>query len=102
MFDCHFGMPILASRRWSHLAPKRMRDELKPVTDTEYRQRLLQHLRISGRSVRVIHGARPAREDDAYRRITFDLVERCGTRQHDGENLKLADAARNELRVLRA
>ena len=35
-------------------------------------------------------------------RVALDFVERSGAGQHDGENVLFADAARDELRILRA
>ena len=49
----------------------------------------------------VVNGRRTSAQDDAGRSIALDFVEWGRTGQDDGKYFKFADAARNELRVLR-
>ena len=62
----------------------------------------MQHLLVGRRRVGVIDGRRAARQHDAGRMVAFDFVERGRAGQHDGEDVLFADAARDELRILRA
>jgi hypothetical protein len=57
---------------------------------------------VGGRRVGVVDRRRAAGEDDAERLVGLNFVERRRAGQHDGEDVLLADAARDELRILRA
>ena len=60
-----------------------------------------EQLGIGGGGVSVVDRRRPAGEDEAEGLERLNLAEGRGAGQHDGEDVVFADAARNELRVLR-
>ena len=49
----------------------------------------------------IVNGRRAAAQNNAGRPIALDFIQWGGTRQDDGKYFEFADAARNELRVLR-
>ena len=55
-----------------------------------------------GGRVGFVDGRRAAGEDDAAGDVALDFFQRGGAREDDGEDVLFADAARDELRVLRA
>ena len=93
---------VLALVGGADFAAQLVHHELQAVADAQHRQSKMQDALVGRRRVGVIDGRRPARQHDARRRIALDLVERCGAGQHDGEDVLFADAARDELRILRA
>jgi len=100
--DIHIGVAVFALYAGPHLAAELVRNELQPVANAEHRQPERQHLGVRRRGVGVIHRARPAREDDADRVIAFDLRDGSGARENGGKDVLLANATRNQLRILRA
>ena len=86
----------------THLAAQMMRDELQPVADAENGHAQIEHLRIGGRRVRVVHRAGAARQHDADRLVRLNFFKGGGAGQHSGKDVLFADAARDQLRVLRA
>ena len=97
-----FRAAILALVRGAHLAAQRVHHELQSVADAEHGHAQLKHARVRGRSVFVINRPGRAREHDARRRIAFHFVELRRARQHDRKHILLANAARDQLRILRA
>ena len=93
-------MPILTFVGRGDLATQMMRDELQPVADAKYGLAHPKHSRISGRRIGIVNRAWATGEDDTERFITLNLRERCRTRQHNGGDILLANAACNELGVL--
>jgi hypothetical protein len=49
----------------------------------------------------IVNGRRPSAQNDADRPIALDFIQRGGTGEDDGKYFEFADAARNQLRVLR-
>ena len=79
-----------------------MNHELQSIADAEHRHAQFEHARVGRRSVLVIHRPRRSRKNDPDGGIAFDLVKFSRARQHDREHILFADAARDELGVLRA
>ncbi len=99
--DIDLGVAVLAGGRGFDLAAEVVHDELQPVADAEDGDAEREHGGIGGGSIGVIDRARAAGEDDAQRIERAELIERRGAGKHDGEDVELADAARDELGVLR-
>ena len=74
----------------------------KSVADSEHRNAQLEDSGISGRSIFVIDRRWTAGKNDADRRITSNLIKLAIAGKNDGEDILFADAARDELRILRA
>ncbi len=102
VFNLDFGMTVLALRRRAHLAAQVMHDEVQPVANAERRHAHRQHARVGIRRVGIVHRRRPARKNQADRLVGFDFAQRRSAGQHHGKNILLADAARNQLRILRS
>ena len=95
-------MAVLALVGRAHFAAERVRHELQSVADAEHGQAELE-ARERRRAERLfVDGRRAARENDAGRPVAPDFIERGGAGQDDGKYFLFADAARDELRVLRA
>ena len=62
----------------------------------------MQHLLVDEGRVGVVDGRRASGEDDAGGRVALDFFQRGGAGEDDGEDVLFADAARDELGVLRA
>ena len=95
-------MPVLTLIRRPHLAAQGVHHELQPVTDAQHGQPQLEQARIRRRRVFVIDRPRRAGEHNAHRRVALDLVKRGRAGQHHRKDILFADAARDELRILRA
>ncbi len=102
VLDHHFGMAILAARRGEDLAAQVMDDEVEAVTDAEDRQAQRENLWVGGWRVGIVDGRRPAGEDDPQRLERLNLAERRRAGQHDREDIQLAYASCDQLRILRA
>ena len=102
VFDGDFGVAVFALGAGADLAAEVMDDEVQAVTDAEGGKAELEHLGIGGRGVCVIDRGGSAGEDDADGVIALDFGDGNGAGQDDGEDVELADAARDELGVLRA
>ncbi len=57
---------------------------------------------IGNRSVFVVHRRRSAGKDDSDWRVAANLLQRSIARKYYGKNILFPDAARDELRILRA
>ena len=79
-----------------------MRDPLHAVADAEDRHAHGEDLRITLGGVGVVDGAGAAGEDQARRSIPADFFDGGGAWEDGGEDLLLANAARDELGVLAA
>ena len=75
---------------------------LQPVADAKHGEAEFEDLLIGRWRVRVIDRAGSARQDNADRILGLDLFEFGCAGEDDGENVQLANATRDELRVLRA
>ncbi len=98
----HLRVAVLALVGGAHFAAQLVHHELQAVTDAQHRQSEMQDALVRRRRVGVVDGRRPARQHDARGRVALDFVERGGAGQDDGEDVLFADAARDELRILRA
>ena len=78
-----------------------MDDEMQSIADAQHRHAEIEQLWVGGGRVRIVDGRRPAGEDEAERLERFDFGEGRGAGQHDGEDILLANAPRDQLRVLR-
>ena len=96
------GVSVLALVAGTDLAAQLLRHEVQAVTDAEHGHSEMQHLLVGRGRVGVIDGRRASGEDDAGGRIALDFFQRGGAGEDDGEDVLFADAARDELRVLRA
>ena len=76
-------------------------DELQSVADAEDWEAEREDCGVGGRRVGVVDRAGAAGEDDADRVVRVDLVDRRGAGKDDGEDVVFADAAGDELGVLR-
>ena len=94
-------MSVLTLLGRAHLTAERMHHKLQSVADAKHGQAKLEDASIGRRRVFVVDRPRRARQNNATRRITLDLVERGRAGQHDGENILFANAACDQLRVLR-
>ena len=101
-------MTLISAWPYSRLGPgtdfasELVRDEVQAVADAEHRQAKRKHAVVGGRSVMIVNGRRSPAQNDAGRPVALDFTQRSGTGQDNGKYFKFADAARNELRVLRA
>ena len=96
------GVAVLAFVGRADFAAQLVHHELQAVADAEHRQAEMQHAVVGGRRVGVVDRGRAAGQDDARGRVALDFVQRSGAGKHDGEDVLFADAAGDELRVLRA
>src|SRR5450755_2646510 len=94
-------MPVFALGPGTHFAAEFMSDEVQPIADTEHRQPKPEHTLIGGRSILIVDRRWTSAQNDAGRPIGFDLFQRDGTRQDNRKYFEFADAARNQLRILR-
>ena len=83
-------------------AAERVDHELQPVADAEHGHAEFEDVLIGVGRAFVVDGERPPGENDAYGRVAANLGERGVEREDDREDLVFADAARDELRILRA
>ena len=102
VLDGDIGVAVLAPRRRTHLAAQMMHDEVQSVADAQDRHAQIEHFGIGGRRIGVIHRRRPARENHADGLVIADFSERDRARQDDGKYVQLANAPRDQLRILRA
>ena len=100
--DIDFSVPVLALVGGTHLASQRVHHELQSIADAKHRQAQFEEARVSRRSVLVIDRPWRSGKNNADGRVAVDLVEFCRAGQHNREDILFADAARNELGILRA
>src|SRR5262249_11263316 len=77
-------------------------DPLHPVTDSQNGDVQFQDFRAAYRRAGVVHGTRAARQNDAHWRKRPNFVNRGSTGENRGEDPLLANAPRDQLRVLAA
>ena len=92
---------VLAALTELDLAAEMMRHQLHPVTNSKDRNPEKKNRRIELRRALVVNAGWSAREHDAFRFQLRDLIRRDIEANDLGINLALADAARDDLRVLR-
>ena len=95
-------MAVLALGAGTDFASELVRDEVQAVADAEHRQAECEHAIIGWRSVMIVNGRGSPAQNNAGRPVALDFTQRGGAGQDDRKYFKFADAARNELRVLRA
>ena len=96
------GVSVLALVAGADFAAELLRHEVQAVTDAQHRKAEVQHLVVHGGGVGFVDGRRASGEDDASGRVALDFFQRGGAGENDGEDVLFADAARDELGVLRA
>ena len=96
-----FGLTILALFRRSDFAAQHVYHELQAIADPEHRYAEIENPLVGDRGILVVNRRRAAGQHDAYRRIAADFLQPGITGKNDGEDVLFADAARNELRILR-
>src|ERR1700742_1366953 len=79
-----------------------MRNELQPIADAQHRLAQSKHGGIGIRRIGVIDRTWATGEDDTERLIALNFRKLRRAGQHDGKDILLANAARDELSVLRA
>ena len=99
--DLDFSVAVLALSRGTHLPAERIHHELQTVADTEHRNAEIEDTLVGQWSILVVHRRRPARQNNPHRRVAANFFQAGVERQHDRENFLFADAARNQLRILR-
>ena len=102
LVDIEVRGAVLASLRANHFSAQRVCQPLHPITNSENGDAELQNFCVADRRVRVIDRTWAAGEHEADRFERANFFERSGARKNRGENLLLADAARDQLRVLPA
>ena len=100
--DLDFGVAILALSGGTHFAAERVHHELQSVADAEHGDAKIEDSLVGQRRVFVVHRRRPARKNDPHRRVAANLFQAGVERQNDREDFLFADAARDQLRILRA
>ena len=95
-------MAVLAFVGSAHFAAERVHHQLQAIANAEHGQAQAEHARVGERGVAVVDGAGAPGENDSDRRKAADFVESGGAWEHYRENILFADAARNELRILRS
>jgi hypothetical protein len=95
-------MAVLALGSGTHFAAKLVRDEVQTVANAEHGQPQRKNAIVGGRSVMIVDGRWASAQNDAGRAVALNLIQWGGTGEDNGKYFEFADAARNELRVLRA
>ena len=96
------GEAVLTLLARPDFASELLRHVVQSVAYAEHRDSEMQHLLVGDGSVFFVDGRRASRQDDAAGAVALDLFEGSGAGKYDGEDVLFADAARNELGVLRA
>ena len=102
ILDGNFSMAVLALRPRADLAAEVMNDEVKAITDAERGHAKLQNLCVRRRCIVVVNRRGPAGEHDADGLVALNFSKRNRAGQDHGEDVELANPARDELGVLRA
>jgi hypothetical protein len=99
--DRERGPPELGQPGALHLAAEGERHGLEAVADPEGRHARLEQGPVHGRGPVRVHGGRTAGEDDRHRPPGEHLRDRHAVRDDLAVDVRLADAPRDELGVLR-
>ena len=102
MQEIDFGVAVLPLITGDNFAAELVRHELQSVADAEHRNAEMQHALIGGWRVVIVNRAWASGQDDAGRIVLLHFRQRGGTGEDYGKDVLFADAARNELGVLRA
>ncbi len=100
--DRHLGRAVLALFRGAHLSTQVVGKKLQAIADAENRQSQSQHLRVRGRSIRVVDRAGASGEDQPDGMMRSDLGDGRGAGEDYREDILFSYAARDELGVLAA
>ena len=100
--EAHLGVAVFALYARAHFAAEFVGNELQAVADAEHGHAERKHALVGRRRIGVVNRAWTAGKNDADRVIVLDFRQGGGTGQNGGENILLADAARNQLGILRA
>ena len=100
--DGGLGPAELRQPGTGHVAAQRRGHRLEAVADAEDRDPRLEQRRVDLGGTLGVHRLRAARQDDRLGVAGGDLGGRGGVRHDLGEDARLADPARDQLRVLRA
>jgi hypothetical protein len=95
-------MSVLAFVRRPNLTAQRMDHELQPVADPQHGQTEFEYALVRGGSIFVVNRAWAPGEDYPHRRIATNFLKASSAGKNDGKDVLFADAARNELRILRS
>ena len=95
------GRAVLASARGGDRASKGLRDCLEAVAQAEHRNTRVEESGVEFRGAVGIHGAGAAGEDERFGVLREDFARAHRVRDDLGVNVRFADPARDELRVLR-
>jgi len=93
---------ILALLPRAYLAAQVMDDEMKAVADAERGNGEREHRRVGLGCVGVIDRRRASGKHDADGMEGLYFAQRGGAGKHDGEDIQLANAAGDELGILRS
>ena len=96
------GVPVLALLAGTDFAAQLVGHVMQAVADAQHGQAEVQDLLFGDGRAGFVDGRRASGEDDAAGRVALDFFERGRAREDDGEDVLFADAARDELGVLRA
>ncbi len=99
--NLNVGMAVLTLSSGTHFTAKSVHHELQAVTDAKHGQTQFEHAGVGRGGVGVINRGRTAGQNDAYRGIAANLVQAGSTGKDHGKNILFADAARDELGILR-
>jgi hypothetical protein len=100
--DVDLRVAVLAGGSRFHAAAEVMHDELQSIADAEQRNAQREQRRIGGGRVGVVDRTGTSGKDETQRGQRANLVQRRGAGEHHRKDVELADAASDELGVLRA
>ena len=102
VFEGDIGVAVLALGARANLAAEIVHDEVQAVADAKHGQAQLEHGGVGHGRVSVIYRRGTAGEDDAEWLVGLDFRKWGSTGKNDGKDVLFADAAGNQLRILRA
>ncbi len=98
----YLRMAVLARLAGDDFAAELVGHPMQAVANAQHGQAKVKDALVSQGRIGVVYRARTAGQNDAHGLIRLDFVEGRGAGKDDGEDVLLADAARDELRELRA
>src|ERR1700719_3363191 len=102
MLNFNLSVAVLALSGGANFAAERVDHELQSVADTEHGDAEIEDALIRERRVFVVHRRRATRENDSYWRVAANFFQAGIEGKYDREDFLFADAAGDELRILRA
>ena len=102
--DLEFGLgvSVFALRGWMNFASESVDNELQAIADAEDGNAEVEDFLVGMRRAIVVDGGWSARQNNADGRVTANFIELDVEGKDYREDLIFADAARDELRILRA